>query len=88
MDADKLTAYKIIEQAVFDYKSLKIKGVEKIKTHKRESSYSIPELVSFFTGSWCKTLLRELHINLTGEEIMAKIEEAVKMQKEEEKVMA
>ena len=72
MCSEELLVCRIFEQAIDDYKTLTEKNI----TMDKDSSgfYSIKEIEKFFKGNWCGLLLGMINSELTGRDVLSRIE--------------
>lgn len=62
---------RIFEQAIEDYRVLKVRNI--LKSKDRASAFSIKELELFFNGKWSTRLLQMINSNLSGKDILSKM---------------
>ena len=63
---------RIFEQAIEDYKELKQKNVAQNKDNSCE--YSIKDIECFFNSKWCTRLLEMINSDITGKDILHKVQ--------------
>ena len=63
---------RIFEQAIEDYKELKQKNVAQNKDN--SSAYSIKDIECFFNSKWCTRLLEMINSDITGRDILHKVQ--------------
>lgn len=64
--------YQILKQAIDDYKNLKAMDLTWYRD--MASFYSIKDIETFFKGKWSTRLLEMIGSNLTGEDILRRLQ--------------
>lgn len=73
MRPEEVLICRIFEQAVEDYRDLKKRKIESRDTgHGIE--YSIKDIENFFGSKWCGRLLEIIDCNLSGKDILTKLQ--------------
>ena len=71
MRVEQLLAFKILEQAIFDYKYLK--KSKRTRAYDKGGAYSIKDIERFLSGNWSTRLLEMMDSKLTGSDILNRI---------------
>lgn len=72
MCPEEVLVCRIFEQAIEDYKDLKNKKVEQEKD--ASSCYSLRDIEKFFGSNWCARLLEMIDCQLTGKDILSRVQ--------------
>lgn len=72
MRPEEMLICRIFEQAIEDYRELKSKNITGEKDN--SSCYSIKDIEQFFSGKWCTRLLEMIGSELTGNDILHKLQ--------------
>lgn len=73
MRPEEVLICRIFEQAVEDYRDLKKRKIESRDTG-HGTEYSIKDIEKFFSSKWCGRLLEIIDCNLSGKDILAKLQ--------------
>ncbi len=73
MRPEEILICRIFEQAIEDYRDLKKRKLEGRDTG-HGTEYSIRDIEKFFGSKWCNTLLEMIDSNLSGKDILGKIQ--------------
>ncbi len=68
---EEILVCRIFEQAIEDYKDLKVKNITQEKDN--SSCYSVKDIEKFFNSNWCSRLLEMIDCQLTGKDILGRI---------------
>lgn len=73
MRPEEVLICRIFEQAIEDYKDLKNRKLESRDTG-HGTEYSIRDIEKFFGSNWCACLLEMINCQLTGKDILSRVQ--------------